>query len=233
MKHKRGPAHANQWAQVLGLVVSSFALGGCEEEGSSAPVTRARSDAVVAAPGAAPQPAATQAVSKPASDAPAAPRGPLCASKPNTPLPKTKVSGMGSLTSPFAGGTPAQRGLTWVNLWAAWCEPCKKEIPLLFQFQKDLKAKGTSIELNFISIDDDPRQLQRFLDTQPPQGIKQTYWLKEGSEREEWLPEAGLSPDPRLPVHLLVNAEGQIFCRIEGSIEAGDLEAVRSAFTAL
>jgi hypothetical protein len=85
--------------------------------------------------------------------------------------------------------------------------------------------------LEFISIDDDPRQLQRFLDTQPSSGIKQTYWLKEGTEREEWLPEAGLSPDPRLPVHLLLDASGKIFCRIEGSIEAGDFEAIKSEFT--
>jgi len=215
-------------AQVLlfGCVLGAGLLA-CEEQPTA--VTRARSDAVVAAPGTQPQPAALPKAS-PTQQSGSQARGPLCSSKPNTPLPEGKISGLGANDQPFAGGRAGARGPAWVNLWAAWCEPCKKEIPLLRQFQAELAQAGQPINLEFISIDDDPRQLQRFLDAQPSSGIKQTYWLKEGTERQEWLPEAGLSPDPRLPVHLLVDASGKIFCRIEGSIEAGDFEAIKAEF---
>ena len=211
----------------LGLVL------GCDEDKPS-PVTRARSEAIVAAQGTAPAPAPAVDPEETKPEAPAAPRGPLCSSKPNTPLPRTSVSGLGAAGAPFAGGIPAERGPTWVNLWAAWCEPCKKEIPILFQFQRDLAQKGKKIELSFVSIDDDPRQLQAFLDEQKEgTGVRRTFWLKEGSERENWLPEAGLSPDPRLPVHLLIDREGNIVCRIEGSIEADDFAAVEKVFASL
>jgi len=218
------------------LPVSLVLISGCEEKNEQK-VSHARSEAIVATQGSAPAQKTAPAQSA-ASDGgfsakkTAPPRGPLCNSKPNTQMPKKAVSGMGASTSPFAGGVPAKAGLTWVNLWAAWCEPCKKEIPILFGFQRELAKSGVEVELNFVSIDDDPRQLQRFLDAQASSGIAQTFWLKEGEERESWLPEAGLSPDPRLPVHLLVNRDGQIFCRIDGSIDAGDLDEVQEILKA-
>jgi thiol-disulfide isomerase/thioredoxin len=116
-----------------------------------------------------------------------------------------------------------------VNIWAAWCEPCKKELPLLRRFATRLAEEGTRVELAFVSLDDDERQLQRFLD-QPGSGIEQTYWLREGKERTEWLAEAELAEDPRLPVHLLVGPSGRVLCRIDGSIEESDYAAAKAVF---
>lgn len=214
--------------RLFGGLLLGCSLLACEEQ-NQVPVSRARSDAVVAAPGTNPAPA-PKAATDPKPTVPVT-RGPLCSSKPNTPLPSAKVSGLGAMEQPFAGGAVGSRGPAWINLWAAWCEPCKKEIPLLRQFQGDLAKAGVPIALEFISIDDDRRQLQNFLDAQPSSGLKQTYWLTEGKEREEWLPQVGLSADPRLPVQLLVDAGGKIFCRVEGSIEESDFDAIKAIFS--
>jgi thiol-disulfide isomerase/thioredoxin len=111
---------------------------------------------------------------------------------------------------------------TWLNFWAAWCAPCKEEIPRLLGFQKKLDAAGSAFRLSFVSLDDDERQLSDFLDTQPSTGLRASYWLKEGNEREDWLKSAGQSPDAPLPFHILVDPKGKIRCAIQGAIEDTD-----------
>jgi thiol-disulfide isomerase/thioredoxin len=111
---------------------------------------------------------------------------------------------------------------TWVNFWAAWCAPCKEEIPRLLGFEQKLTASGAPYRLAFVSLDDDERQLDDFLETQPATGLHASYWLKEGNEREDWLHAAGQTPDAPLPFHLLVDPKGKIRCSIQGAIEEGD-----------
>ncbi len=208
------------------VIFVALCLMGCEEE-KPTPVTRSRSEAIVAAPGTNPNPTPSPPQTEPEH---AIPRGPLCNSKPGTALRQSEVGGMGTGSSPFSGGTPGKMGPVWINLWAAWCEPCKKELPILRAFKTKLAADGLPIGLDFVSIDDDPRQLQRFLDDQPPDGLKKTFWLREGTERDEWLAAAGLGEDPRLPVHLLVDGNGSVLCRIDGSVEEDDFDAVKTVF---
>jgi peroxiredoxin len=38
-----------------------------------------------------------------------------------------------------------RRGTTLVNFWASWCDPCKKEVPLLNELQQSLAASGVTI----------------------------------------------------------------------------------------
>ena len=115
---------------------------------------------------------------------------------------------------------------TWVNFWAAWCAPCKEEIPRLLGFEKKLAAAGAAFRLSFVSLDDDERQLNDFLSTQPASGLHASYWLKEGSEREDWLKAAGQSPDAPLPFHILVDPKGKIRCSIQGAVEDGDFAEI-------
>jgi thiol-disulfide isomerase/thioredoxin len=117
------------------------------------------------------------------------------------------------------------RGTTWVNLWAAWCEPCKEEIPRLQKWEKDLLKKGYDFSLVFVSLDDDPRQLRAFLEAQPDNGVRQTFWLREGKERETWLREAGFAEEPELPVHLAIS-NGLVRCRVAGAVSDSDFGAV-------
>lgn len=58
----------------------------------------------------------------------------------------------------------AYRGqVTLVNIWATWCEPCKKEIPALDTLYRTLKDRGFRIAA--VSIDtQDSTVVRQFLD---------------------------------------------------------------------
>src|ERR1700760_4084650 len=62
----------------------------------------------------------------------------------------------------FDGKTLAQQPLKLSSLrgkgvrfdfWASWCEPCKKELPLLSKLAPKLRDKG--VEIVTVNIDDD------------------------------------------------------------------------------
>jgi thiol-disulfide isomerase/thioredoxin len=143
---------------------------------------------------------------------------------PKKPLSQNVATGEAALpeTLPLSGG------YTWVNFWAAWCAPCKEEIPRLLRFQQELAKSPGGFKLSFISLDDDERQLNAFLGSQPPSGLRRTYWLKEGKEREEWLKAAGLDVDPELPFHLLFDAKGKLRCVVKGALEDSDLTSLKA-----
>jgi thiol-disulfide isomerase/thioredoxin len=136
---------------------------------------------------------------------------------------------IGRVAAPGATEPPAEptyAGFTWVNFWAAWCAPCKEEIPRLLSWQSRLTGQGKSFKVMFVSLDDDERQLNAFLGSQPANGLRASYWLHEGKERVDWLAGAGVDPDPDLPQHLLVDAKGKVRCRVRGAVDDGDFETL-------
>lgn len=202
---------------LTGLVA---ALAGCEDK--EAPVAPKSRAAAIAAT----TPATSASVASAApSEAPAEPHRELCAGQ---------LEGKGRDLPAKAALSQAGRELpeapefsgrwTWVNFWAAWCVPCREEIPRLSSWEQKLSPK---MSLVFISLDDDERQLQAFIEKQPSMGIKSTYWLRDGKEREEWLAGASLDTDPELPMHLLVDPTGKIRCVVRGAVEDADYERVQ------
>ncbi len=117
---------------------------------------------------------------------------------------------------------------TWVNFWAAWCVPCKEEIPRLRAWEDRLRATGHPFRVAFISLDDDERQLQAFLTGQPVSGLRDTYWLREGSERSDWLAKVGIDSGTELPVHVLVDPSGRVRCRVDGAVEDSDFSQLQA-----
>ena len=115
---------------------------------------------------------------------------------------------------------------TWFNFWAAWCVPCREEIPRLKSWEAELAAGGR-FRLTFISLDDDARQLTKFLHDQPKNGLRGSYWIKEGDQREEWFASVTMEPDPELPAHILVDPKGLARCVLRGAIEDSDLPELR------
>jgi thiol-disulfide isomerase/thioredoxin len=211
---------------VLGCLAPA-ALSACETQRKGPPAPKARSQAVEgkSAPSSAAAPSAT------ASAAPI-PKRVLCDGQMTQP---GRAIEQPKLTRKAAAGAPGLKEQlplggqwTWVNFWAAWCVPCKEEIPRLVAWERKLNAAGNSFQLAFVSLDDDERQLEAFLTSQPSDGLRSTWWLQQPEERGKWLARTGVGSDPELPAHLLVDPRGKVRCVIQGAVEDGDYERVRS-----
>ena len=48
-----------------------------------------------------------------------------------------------------------------LNLWATWCPPCVEETPSLVQFEEKMRDRG--VRVLSISVDEDPKALQDFI----------------------------------------------------------------------
>jgi thiol-disulfide isomerase/thioredoxin len=211
-------------------LLTALALGliGCPESDKKPPtVTRDRSQAVLGS-GAPPPPTATATASAP--PVRRAPRQ-LCAgqmSGSGRDMPKGSISRMSSPGVPEPPKTVEVRGgmWTWINFWAAWCVPCKEEIPRLLGWEKKLNGEKSRFRLVFVTLDDDQRQLEDFLKTQIMGGVRSTYWLREGKEREEWLNALGFQGEPELPAHVLVDPRGKARCTVIGAVEDDDYSQV-------
>ncbi|HWA71773.1 MAG TPA: TlpA disulfide reductase family protein [Polyangiaceae bacterium] len=211
---------------LLGALLSICACQEDQQKPISAP--RERSQAVQASVGTVAAATASANTAAAPSHAPAAlkPRRSLCAGQmregkalPKKPISQAAVADARPLPENLSGESGS---FTWVNFWAAWCAPCKEEIPRLVNWERELGKMGRRFRVAFISLDDDERQLRQFLESQS--SLHSTYWLKEGKERDEWMKGALLDSDPELPIHLLLDPHGKVRCKIQGAVEDADFQ---------
>jgi thiol-disulfide isomerase/thioredoxin len=213
------------------FILTLLSTAGCDN-GDKQPVTapQERSQIVAAKGGdSGPKAASPEVVPAVASSAPKVPRA-LCAGQMSgggRAVAKKPVSqSVAAGEAPLPEALPLGGGYTWVNFWAAWCKPCKEEIPRLMRFQQELVKVSPGFKLAFVSLDDDERQLGAFLSEQPSAGVRRTWWLKEGKEREDWLKAAALESEPDLPFHLLFDPKGRLRCVVKGAVEDSDLASL-------
>jgi peroxiredoxin len=97
-----------------------------------------------------------------------------------------------------------------LDFWASWCEPCKKELPLLSKLAPRLKARG--IEVIAVNIDDDPRNAESFL---RQKGIALTVVSDAGKKIVgRWEP-------PKMPSSYVIDPTGTVRA-VNGGFEPGD-----------
>lgn len=209
-----------------------LAAAGCDKDGGSAPPppTSGRSDSVKAndkLPAAPNVPVATVATTHAVK--PSAPRE-LCKGQlgAGRALPSKPVSHAEAAGAPPLGDQVTVGGgrWTWINFWAAWCGPCREEMPRLRAWEQKLAQAGTPMSLAFVSMDDDERQLRQFLSAQPTNGVRASYWLPDGPVREAWLSTLKMKDPPDLPAHALVDPSGQLRCVVQGAVEDADYAQV-------
>jgi thiol-disulfide isomerase/thioredoxin len=154
-----------------------------------------------------------------------APRGPLCdRSITGRILPKSSAAFVDSTgtVSDRPGIAWDGKRFHWVSFFASWCGPCKEEIPRIQRFAKKLEASGVPVDVQYVSIDDDLRQLTAFLAQQPEGGLKSAYWLKDGAPRNVWMASLKMKSEPPLPEHAIFDGRANLKCFVSGAIEEGD-----------
>jgi len=208
----------------------------CRDDASQAAAraaSRERSE-IVAAKG---EPAENKALSAAPAPAPAPPTLPrkLCegqsgkAGRDLTKRPLSRKYAPGAKPPPAT--LPGGKWL-WINLWAAWCAPCKEEMPRLAGFGSRLAQNGQDVTLAFVSLDDDERQLEQFLAAEGDGHPRATYWLRDGRERDDWLAAMGLPKAPDLPVQVLVDPRGKVRCTMHGAVEDRDFSEIAGMLAA-
>jgi thiol-disulfide isomerase/thioredoxin len=210
-------------ARLVLTVVGLVALAGCDEKKEGTSPALGRSEAVHAT-GSMP----TAVASEPAAHPTAAPTvaRKLCdgeLDKPPRPLPKVVLTPARSGDAPAIDPKlPLGGRWTWINFFAGWCGPCKEEMPRLRAWEKKLETAGTPMNLAFVSLDDDERELVKFLSSQPTGGVRSSLWLKSGASREDFLTGLKLKNPPNLPLHILVDPSSKVRCVIDGAVEESD-----------
>jgi thiol-disulfide isomerase/thioredoxin len=218
-------------ARASRLLLLALAAAACDTADETPPKSRVQ--AVLAEPESTRvAPSAEPAQPAPAAAAPKQPRPVLCDGQldekaaPFKPKASPQRISLGAAQELDPDPLERERGRwTWVNFWAAWCVPCKEELPLLFRWQKALEGK---VRFRFVSLDDDERQLRDFLSREGADGLTSTYWLPDGALRQAWLAALKLTSEPELPLQLLIDPEGKLRCRVQGAVEPDDLATLRS-----
>ncbi len=202
----------------LSLVIASVLCASCNDPGK--PLSGTRSEQIAASTSAAP----TATLAPEAH--PSATRASGLCDRPvdGRTLPKGAAAFVDSIGAVTDRAMPAWDGkrARWVSFFASWCGPCKEEFPRIQRFAKKLEGDGVPIDVEYLSIDDDLRQLTAFLTQQPEGGVKSSYWLKDGPQRTGWLSSLKMKSDPPLPEHAIFDGRGKLRCFVSGAIEESD-----------
>lgn len=116
----------------------------------------------------------------------------------------------------------------WVNLWATWCQPCLREIPLLLKWQDELRKDGVDVDVLLLSIDEDGLALDKFLAERKDLQSAKVVRTSSQEDYQRWVKDFVKDPTTPIPIHLLTSADGSVRCVRNGSLHEGDYPAAKS-----
>ncbi len=92
----------------------------------------------------------------------------------------------------------------YIDLWASWCGPCRKEIPYIETHYKEYYKDNDKVSFISISIDEDRDAWLRLIDKDKPEWLQ---FIASGEESRALSKAYGIMGIPRF---LLINADGTI-----------------------
>jgi thiol-disulfide isomerase/thioredoxin len=108
-----------------------------------------------------------------------------------------------------------------VDFWASWCEPCKRELPILNKLAPKLKEKG--VEIVTVNIDEKKDNAEQFL---REHGVKlNVVYDKDHKIVGEWEP-------PKMPTSFVVDRNGVIRA-VNAGFDSGDEAKIEKQLTAI
>lgn len=129
-----------------------------------------------------------------------------------------------------AAGAAAKAGAwRWVNLWATWCHPCVEEMGLLARWRDSLTADGVNIDFELWSIDDEEAALTGWLGKTKLPG--RARWLRAQEDLTPFLQGIGADAASAIPIHALVDGNGNLRCLRVGAVHDEDYGAVKAFLT--
>ncbi len=122
----------------------------------------------------------------------------------------------------------AQRGKVIVlNLWATWCMPCLKEIPVLLQVTRQLEPRG--VALIGVSMDE-PQALQSQVE---PFRLKFfpgfRTWLRAEPDMDSFASVLDPAWNEILPTTYIIGRDGKLRTKIQGARSEAQFRAVIEA----
>ena len=130
-----------------------------------------------------------------------------------------------------AAKAEAAGGWTWVNVWATWCEPCRDEMALLGRWKDTLAREGSPFRLELLSADapDGGVALKTAIGRGLPGPVT---WIRSEEDFGPFLDSIGVGRDAALPIHALVDPQGQLRCVRVGAIHDRDYPVVKRLLSA-
>lgn len=100
-----------------------------------------------------------------------------------------------------------------LNLWATWCVPCRRELPLLSELARKEELRG--LDVVGVALDEDDRRgkVERFLRSSP---------VRYPIAVPEQMPQIGPSVEA-IPTTLLIDREGRMAAVLVGAFDERSL----------
>jgi peroxiredoxin len=104
--------------------------------------------------------------------------------------------------------------LVLLNFWAAWCAPCREEMPAFSKWQEAFRAEG--FQVIGVSMDDDAAEAKEFLTAHP---VSYPVVVGDAKLAEHFGGVLGL------PLSYLIDAQGRVVARYQGEADLAEMEA--------
>jgi peroxiredoxin len=101
--------------------------------------------------------------------------------------------------------------LVVLNFWATWCPPCREEMPSMQKLYRTMQ--GRPFEMLAVSIDDDPKRVERFRST-----MDYTFPILMDQNQEV----AALYGTTGVPETFLIGPDGTILYKVIGPLDWED-----------